>query len=52
MIFVGYFLYKVFEIIPSSAREKYLFLKKPFLYNMDSSDEEVIIIGAIAKSVL
>ena len=40
MIFVGYFLYKVFESIPPSARGKYLFLKKTFSSQRGSRDEE------------
>ena len=41
-----------FEIIPPSARDRYLFFKKPFLFNLDSSDEEVIVIAVVAKGVV
>ena len=43
----------LFEIIPPSARDKYLFLKKKtFLFNMDLSDEEVIVPTETAKNIL
>lgn len=45
-------MYIVFEIIPPSARYKYLFLKKTFFFSMDSRDKELIVIGALAKRIL
>ena len=42
------FLYKVFEIVPEKEANIYSW-RKPFFFNMDSSDEEVIVIAAIAK---
>ena len=44
-------MYIVFEIIPPSARYKYLFLKKTFSFSMDSRDKELIVIGALAKRI-
>lgn len=52
MVFFGYFFYETFESIPSSARGKYLFLKKTFSFSMDSRDKELIVIGALAKRIL
>ena len=51
MIFDRYFLYRAFEII-SLGKETNIYTWNYFIFNMDSSDEEVIVMATIALAAL